>query len=185
MQTLSNAIQVNHCLLKEVVKDAKLLVDATCGNGLDTLFLARNAQGAHIYAFDIQQKAIDNTKAVTKEYAKNISYICDSHINIKKYVGDKSIDAVLFNLGYLPEAAHEITTHADTVIKTVDIVKDLLKTNGIISIVAYPGHDEGYNEYLSLLKYTKMMDKHIFTACWYRLHNHINAPALCWIEKQG
>ncbi|MDQ0203413.1 tRNA (mnm(5)s(2)U34)-methyltransferase [Pectinatus haikarae] len=184
MQMLSNAIQINQCLLKEAVKNADLLVDATCGNGSDTLFLANNAKYAHIYAFDIQKEAIEKTKEKTKKYEKNISYICDSHINMKKYVKHKA-DAVIFNLGYLPGASHEITTHADTVLKTIDAVKDLLKINGIISILAYPGHAEGYNEYLKLLEYTKMMDKHIFTACWYKLHNHTNAPAMCWIEKQG
>lgn len=185
MQTISNAIQINHCLLKSAVKNARLIIDATCGNGCDTLFLAQNAEQAHIYAFDIQQTAIDNTMQKTIEYKSKITYIHDSHINIKNYTKNNFIDAAVFNLGYLPKSSHLITTQTDTTLKALDIIKDILKTNGIISILAYPGHEEGHNEYLKLLKYTKTMDKHIFTVGWYCLYNHTNAPALCWIEKQG
>lgn len=185
MQTLSNAIQINHCLLKQAVKKGKFFVDATCGNGFDTLFLAENTNdNAHIYAFDIQKEALENTRRKTAQYQDKISYICDSHLKIREYVKEK-IDAAVFNLGYLPQGTHSITTCAPVVLQTLDELKNLLKRNGIISILAYPGHAEGRREYQQLLKYTRRMDKHVFTACWYRLHNHDNAPALCWIEKQG
>lgn len=65
MQKLSNSIQLAHCLLKDRLNKAKIIVDATAGNGNDTLFLAQNAlNNAQIYAFDIQKEAIENTKAL-------------------------------------------------------------------------------------------------------------------------
>ena len=61
MQKLSNSIQLAHCLLKDRLNEAKIIVDATAGNGNDTLFLAQNAlNNAQIYAFDIQKEAIEN-----------------------------------------------------------------------------------------------------------------------------
>ncbi|MBB5336380.1 class I SAM-dependent methyltransferase [Pectinatus brassicae] len=186
MQKYSNTIEVSHLLLKGALRDAKIVVDATCGNGNDTLFLAVNAPKAQIYAFDIQQEAIENTKRKTIDYKNRIEYICDSHSNVKKYItADKKIDAAMFNLGYLPKANHSLTTDNTTTLAAVSIVLDQLQTNGVISILAYPGHMAGNEEYMSLLKYTQKLDKHIYTVGWYQLHNHQNAPALCWIEKQG
>lgn len=184
MQILSNAIEVSHCLLQAVIKDASLLVDATCGNGEDTAFLGKYAPKAHIYAFDIQKTAIEEAKKRTTAYRERISFICGSHLEIDKYIKSTPIDAVLFNLGYLPGGKHEITTQANTVLQAVDHVKDLLKTNGFISLIAYPGHAEGAKEYKCLREYTKGLNKHHFTACWYQLYNHTDAPTLCWIEKQ-
>ncbi|WP_196594600.1 class I SAM-dependent methyltransferase [Pectinatus sottacetonis] len=185
MQTVSNSIQVSHLLLQKTVKNASVIIDATCGNGNDTLFLAQNAPFAHIYAFDIQHTAIENTIAKTKEYENRINYICDSHINIKKYINNTFINAATFNLGYLPSGSHSITTDATTTINTVDCIKNLLAPNGVISILMYPGHNAGAKEYKQLFEHTRTFDNHIFTVGWYCLHNHTNAPALCWIEKQG
>lgn len=186
MQKYSNTVEVSQLLLKEALKDAQIVVDATCGNGNDTLFLAINAPKAHIYAFDIQEAAIENTKKKTSEYKERIEYICDSHSNLKKYIAySMKIDAAMFNLGYLPKANHKLTTYNDTTLAAVNAVLDKLQTNGVVSILAYPGHTAGNEEYISLLKYTQELDKHIYTAGWYKLHNHQNAPTLCWIEKQG
>ena len=73
MQKLSNSIQLAHCLLKYRLNEAKIIVDATAGNGNDTLFLAQNAlNNAQIYAFDIQKEAIENTKALLIKNKDNI-----------------------------------------------------------------------------------------------------------------
>lgn len=37
MQKLSNSIQLAHCLLKDRLNEAKIIVDATAGNGNDTI----------------------------------------------------------------------------------------------------------------------------------------------------
>ena len=51
MQILSNSIQISHILLKEALNTAKVVVDATAGNGNDTLFLAQNAQSIQYIRF--------------------------------------------------------------------------------------------------------------------------------------
>ena len=53
--TLHNAVSLCHLLLESYVADASIVVDMTCGNGHDTLFLReRLAPRATLYAFDIQ-----------------------------------------------------------------------------------------------------------------------------------
>ena len=49
------------------MKKAKVVVDATCGNGHDLLYLAKRAQkGCHLFGIDIQMKA----SIVVKNYLR-------------------------------------------------------------------------------------------------------------------
>ena len=86
------------------IKEGGTAVDFTMGNGHDTLWLS-NAVGENgkVYAFDIQQAALDSTAALLEKEgaAKNCTLILDSHHNVKNYVKEP-ICAGLFNLGYLP-----------------------------------------------------------------------------------
>lgn len=193
MQVLSNSIQVVHCLLKEVLSDAQIIVDATAGNGYDTLFLAQNASSkAHIYAFDIQKKAIMNAKEriLNNEHSlkvplDKIQFICDSHEKIDEYV-QNPIDVIIFNLGYLPGGSHEFTTKNEITMRTIKKCVSKLKINGHLAIVMYPGHQEGLKEYQAIELWTKNLAKNLFTVGWYKMINHnLNAPTLCWIEKVG
>ena len=45
-------LEMAHDFLREVITDQDTVVDATMGNGHDTLFLAKLAK--EVYAFDIQ-----------------------------------------------------------------------------------------------------------------------------------
>lgn len=193
MQVLSNSIQIVHCLLKEVLSDAQIIVDATAGNGYDTLFLAQNASTkTHIYAFDIQKQAIFNAKEMilNNEHSlkiplNNIQFINDSHERIDEYVSD-FIDVAIFNLGYLPGGNHEYTTKNDITMKTLQRFINKLKINGHLAIVMYPGHEEGLKEYQAIELWAKDLMKKSFTVGWYKMVNHnFNAPTLCWIEKVG
>ena len=69
---MDKIIPFAHKLLQEVVDNNSVTVDMTCGNGFDTLFLAEISK--KVYAFDIQDAAIENTlkKVITGEIdAKN------------------------------------------------------------------------------------------------------------------
>ena len=113
-------------LLKEVIDKNSIVVDATAGNGNDTLFLAKTS-AKKVYAFDIQQLAIENTTNLIKEaeLIHKCEIILDSHFEFDKYI-DEKIRAVVFNLGYLPNADHEITTLAEIINTSLDftIVSD-------------------------------------------------------------
>jgi len=55
-------VQLAHLWLNDFLKPGATAVDATVGNGHDTLFLARivGANG-RVYGFEIQEKALHNT----------------------------------------------------------------------------------------------------------------------------
>ncbi|MBN3490799.1 class I SAM-dependent methyltransferase [Acholeplasma equirhinis] len=139
-----------HELLEtEITKDS-VIVDATAGNGNDTKFLAERVK--HVYTFDIQESALNQTRTLTKDF-KNITYIHDTHEHILKYV--QNFDGVVFNLGYLPGGDKKITTMTHS---TIDTLEKLHKNQkGFILVVAYPGHLEGLKETVAVQSF---LDKH-------------------------
>lgn len=190
MQTLSNSIQIAHTLLKEALNKAQIVVDATAGNGNDTLFLAQNAKPkTAIYAFDIQAEALYHAQRKMNECCRRddikVNFILASHDEVEQYVNEV-IDLAVFNLGYLPGGNHAVTTKSETTLNALKIMLKKLRVNGYIAIVVYPGHEEGLKEIQLIKDFANYLAKKYFTVGWYQMINHNNnAPALCWIEKVG
>ena len=152
--------------------------DMTLGRGNDTVFLASICK--HVYSFDIQKEAIDYCKDTIKN--TNITYICDSHENIKKYV-NTGVDFVMYNLGYLPKGDKSITTNSSSTIKSINEVLDLLNIGGIITIGVYTGHDNG-KEAKDVESYLLTLDQKKYNVLKYDFINRINnSPYLIAIEK--
>jgi len=60
---IKNPVYMVQDILKNVVEKGDTVVDATCGNGYDTVFLARLVgEEGKVYAFDVQSQAIETTK---------------------------------------------------------------------------------------------------------------------------
>ena len=120
----------------------KLAVDATVGNGHDCEFLLRQ-KFKRVVGFDIQQKAINATRHRLKlARLVDVELIEDGHENMHSYINGL-IDCCMFNFGYLPKADKQITTQTKTSLIAIDAAVKLLNTNGLISLMCYPGHDQG------------------------------------------
>ena len=92
-----------------------LYLDATCGNGNDTLFLCRLAgQNGRVLAMDIQQKAVDRTnrRLTDAGYEKVGRAVLYDHAKLGKLVQPGKVDCVLFNFGWLPGAEHTVHSTA-------------------------------------------------------------------------
>lgn len=129
-------------------KPKGLAVDATCGNGHDTEFLAR--QGfTSIHGFDIQDLAIENTQQrLIAASLDNVSLHKKSHEFLSSCIGEKAISdgisCAMFNFGYLPRAADKhVTTQSTSSLKALDITLNHLRPEGLICLICYPGHPEG------------------------------------------
>ncbi len=184
MQLSSSAIEVVHRLLLDRLKTAETIVDATAGNGGDTLFLAENSKlEARIYAFDIQKEALDTAKVQTKQYEAKIQFILADHAKINEHVAGQ-IDVGIFNLGYLPGGSHGVTTQEQSTLLAVQDVLEKLSLNGLLAIVAYPGHEEGCKEQAALEGALRKLPCRDFTVGCYKMINHkAAAPLLYLIEK--
>ena len=145
---------ISHKLISDLFDKNDIVVDATMGNGNDTLFLAEKA--LHVYAFDIQENALIRTKSITR-HLSNITYILDSHENIFSYI--EYAKGYVFNLGYLPNGNKDISTTSISTIKTLTSIFDKLRKNDFVLVVCYPGHDEGKIESIALKSLLDTIDK--------------------------
>lgn len=167
-------------IISKRIKESDVCVDATCGRGNDTLFLAKLAK--KVYAFDIQKEAINSSKELLKEY-DNVVFINDSHENVNDYVTEE-INVAMFNLGYLPKGDKNITTKSNTTISSIDKVIKKLEVRGIVSIVCYPGHPEGYRESMELLEYLRNINQKEYDIIRYDFINQINNPPFALIIER-
>lgn len=175
-------IYLSHTFLAEVLDKESLAVDATMGNGNDTVFLAQKA--GKVYAFDIQEQALQATqKRLDSLGLDNVALILDGHQNIKKYVLEP-IRAAVFNLGYLPKADKSIITQPDTTLQAIAAVLDCLEVGGRLAIMVYYGHEGGDKEKDAVLAAVQELDQRLFTAMLYQPLNQVNTPPfLIMIEK--
>ena len=49
-------------LINQHIQDDSIVIDATCGNGNDTLFLAEQVPNGKVFGFDIQKKLLNIQK---------------------------------------------------------------------------------------------------------------------------
>lgn len=137
-----------HQFIQRQFRVLDFAIDATCGNGNDTLFLAKlRSENGVILGFDIQQEAIENTNLLLSmnNLKKNVHLINNTHENMDKYINHES-DVIMFNLGYLPGSDSSISTSAKSTLKALNYSKEVIKTGGLITVVCYPGHRAGKKE---------------------------------------
>jgi hypothetical protein len=168
------------------IKEGGTVVDFTMGNGHDTLWLS-NAVGENgkVYAFDIQQAALDSTKKLLESEgaAPNYTLILDSHHNVKNYVKEP-ICAGLFNLGYLPGGDKTITTLHETSLAAISAGIDLLAPDGAILCAVYPGHAEGTLEGELIEEMLSKLDRRQICATKFKIENSPTSPFFFLIEKK-
>ena len=176
-------------IVASVVSEGDTVIDATVGNGNDTVFLAGLVgEKGRVYGFDIQQEAINNTEGLLKALGlKNrVKLIRDGHENMDKYItGD--VKAVIFNLGYLPGGNRGITTLPHATLAAVKKSLKLLQPGGVITIAAYRGHQAGKEEEAKLAEYLSGLDASAFLSVSVQSVNQGNDPPVLWAvqKKEG
>jgi|SRR5690625_3988152 len=184
---LKKIIPFAHQLLEEAIEDEDITLDATCGNGHDTLLLSRLV-GDHgrVYAFDIQKQAIETTKEKLDEAGiNNVELIHDSHEKIDAYVKEDEIGGAIFNLGYLPRSDKSIVTKPDSTLAAIKQILPRLKKNGILILVIYTGHPGGQEERDAVVHYAQTLEQESFSVLKYEFMNMKNSPPFVLaIEKR-
>lgn len=176
---IKGVIHYAHHLLEESVAADDIVIDATCGNGNDTLFLSQLVGGdGRVIAFDVQKQAIEETKKrIQKHDQTNVTLVHDSHAQMDRYVSEQAtIGGAIFNLGYLPRSDKKVITKPDSTIEAIDKILPLLKENGLIVLVVYHGHAGGKDEKHALLKHVIELDQQKYTVLRYGFMNQKNDP---------
>ncbi|MBP2621238.1 16S rRNA (cytosine(1402)-N(4))-methyltransferase [Streptococcus panodentis] len=178
---MKRPIHLSHDFLAEVLDGQSVAVDATMGNGHDTLFLARLAK--QVYAFDIQEQALTKTRQRLKEAGlDNVRLILAGHEELSRYV--PRFKAAIFNLGYLPSADKSVITQPQTTLQALDQVCQGLEVGGRAAVMIYQGHAGGDRERDAVLDFVRQLPQQAFTVMLYKTLNQINHPPfLVMIEK--
>nr|WP_249315314.1 class I SAM-dependent methyltransferase [Bacillus sp. FJAT-49711] len=179
-------------MLEKVVKPGDIVIDATIGNGHDTLFLARLVEDTgHVYGFDIQKSALHETNKLlaSNKLLHRASLFHTGHEHVIDVIPkDKHelIRSAIFNLGYLPKGDKSVITKPETTIIAVHHLLQVMASGGIIVLVVYYGHDGGKMERDALLRYTSSLDQKKYHVLQYAFINQINHPPfIVAIEKRG
>lgn len=143
--------QLAHQLLSQKIGAGDFVVDATAGNGHDTLFLAQQTGATgRVWAIDLQAAAIEATQQRLFENGiSDVTLITSSHEDLESLIPTEfhqHITGIMFNLGYLPGGNKELISNKATTLSALASSLKILKAGGILSVVAYPGHVGGDEE---------------------------------------
>lgn len=169
-----------HELWAKLVSPQDLVIDATCGNGHDTLALVKLAK--HVYSIDIQPDALESAKKRTVGFEDNITFVQGCHSQFPNEIEKGSIKLVVYNLGYLPGGDKNKTTMWETTVESIRRALELIVDGGMVCVTCYPGHAEGEREQELLLKYVSGLDQK-FVCCHHEWVNRPRSPTLLTIEK--
>ena len=180
-----------HILVKNTISAGDGAIDATVGNGHDTLFLAQQVgPDGWVLGFDLQKTAIQATRKRLKYHgvAERVRLLEVNHANLAENIDPEhagAVAAVMFNLGYLPGGPErDIVTRADTTLVALEASLKVLRPGGCLVVVVYPGHQGGTTEARAVVRWATELSAPHAQAAQYRLLNRsARAPWLLHVIK--
>ena len=176
-----NTLSLVHAHLERTVQPGSFLIDATAGNGRDTVFLCGlTGRTGRVLAFDIQQQAVENTEKRLRDTGWDDvgKVVLDSHANMGKYAEEGTVDCIVFNLGWLPGGDHSVFTRAESTIAAIEAGLRLLKPDGLMIVSIYYGGASGYEERDALLEYVRTIDADTYTVLVTQFANRAGDPPI-------
>lgn len=185
---LPSAVRWSHLLLSDRLRVGDIAIDATAGNGHDTLFLANAVgPGGHVYAFDVQEAAVHCTRQRLIDAGVDpgsYTVFHAGHETMKDRVpaeAQGSVKAIMFNLGYLPGSDKTVITQCSATVTAVEQGLELLAAGGLMTIAVYPGHDGGAEEARAIEALASNLDPRAFEVQHLRPVNLSASPPTCWV----
>lgn len=190
LHALPTSVDFAHALIKTRVNPGDWVVDATAGNGHDTLFLARLVMPAgRVFTFDIQAEAITSTRErLTANDALSVcALIHASHHHLASHLPPEAcgrLAAIMFNLGWLPGHNKACITQTDTTLAAVKDALDWLRPGGLLTIVAYPGHAGGDEESQAVAQWASSLPSNTHEVRHLRPANRHGKSPECWAIRK-
>lgn len=190
MSTFS-LVQQAHSALSEILANSDLAIDATVGNGHDTLFLAEEVgKEGTVYGFDIQESALDTAHRRLQEagLAGNVSLYHAGHEAMAVVLPESlagQVKAVMFNLGYLPGGDKGRTTGINTTLAALEQARSFLAPGGAVSVLAYTGHPGGREEAEAVKAWAAALSPEFYdVTVTVPPSKHGNAPEWVWVRRR-
>ncbi|MBT4757592.1 MAG: methyltransferase domain-containing protein [Opitutae bacterium] len=181
-----------HDHLSQQLKPGDHALDATAGNGYDSTVMATlvGPEG-RIIAIDIQASAIDTTRTRLKaadclvqadllvaDHSQALASLCSTYA--------QTMSAITFNLGYLPGSDKTIQTEPESTLGALRAASDLLKSDGLLLVVAYRGHDGGQTEATQVADWMQTIQERGWTV---KSHEPIvtgrRVPPILWVARKA
>ncbi|XP_020588318.1 uncharacterized protein LOC110030094 [Phalaenopsis equestris] len=188
------ATDVAHSVWKNVIRGGDRVVDATCGNGYDTLALlkliADDSRRGCVHGLDIQNSALENTDYLLRESVVEeqrelvkLSLLCHSRME-DILSNDTPIRLIAFNLGYLPGGDKAIITKPHTTLFALQTASRIISPGGLISIIAYVGHPGGREEFEAVLSFASSLPVEGWNCFKFETANKPGGPVLIFIFRK-
>ncbi|KAL8159901.1 hypothetical protein V2J09_001438 [Rumex salicifolius] len=189
------ATEVAHSVWKNVVQKGDTVVDATCGNGHDTLAMLKLVKDDDsgcgcVYGFDIQEDAINNTLSLldrslgpNERKRVNLNAVCHSRM-LEVLPSGISVRLVAFNLGYLPGSDKTIITKSSTTLLAMEAAKEVVVPGGLISAAVYVGHSGGREEFETIQGFASGLSAEDWICTEIRTVNRPSSPILVFFFKR-
>lgn len=175
-------LDLAHHYWERFLRPGDWAIDATCGNGHDTLKLAQTKEIGGVIGIDIQPEALQSTQTLLGERS-NVHLYCQSHADFPPLASLRPIRLIVYNLGYLPGGNKQMTTLTPTTLESVRKALQLVVPGGAVSIVCYPGHPEGLVEEKALLGEISGLSPQDWNVCYHTFPNRVLSPSLLFIQK--
>ncbi len=176
-----SALNIIRKVISESVCEGDICIDATAGRGNDTLLLTQLVgDSGHVTAFDIQQAAVDSTRALLDQ--NGVSHRADvllkSHSEMDSLFEEGTVSCITFNFGWLPGGDHNIFTNKHTSVEAIEKGLRLLKSGGIMTLIIYYGRETGFEERDALLEFLPTIDNKKYTVVEMPFVNRTNCPPI-------
>ena len=179
-----------HHILTNHLKEGDRAIDATAGNGYDTLFLAEQVgPSGKVIAIDIQDCAIRSTRERLESAGliDRVRLVTEDHaVALRKLIvdGHENVAAITFNLGYLPGSDKSIQTRAESTEEALAASIQLLNQGGYLCVTAYRGHSGGTAEAGTVEAFMHKYQTEGHAVDCYEPGSR-NSPPLLWVLKKN
>jgi predicted methyltransferase len=188
---MQSILDFAHTLATGALERGDVAVDATVGNGHDTVALAR-AVGpeGRVYGVDVQAEAVASTRdrLRTEGLEEGVTLVQAGHEHLPEHLPAAvhgAVGAVTFNLGYLPGSDSDRTTRPDTTLQALEAATQILRPGGVATVVLYTGHAGGPAEAAAVDAWAADLPQARFRVLSYRFVNQRNdPPRLIALEKR-
>ena len=192
---LDEVLSFTHRLIAKTLRPGDIAIDATTGNGHDTLHLARCVGPTGlVIGLDVQPKALQQTwqRMAAAGYSNRVKLLHAGHETMAEAVPgamseygvghDSRPRAVCFNLGYLPGGDKTLATRPETTLTALDAALGLLAPGGILTVVLYSGHPGGTAERDAVLAWAEALSDGSYRVLHYRFLNRSGSSELVAVE---
>ena len=96
------SVMLNECIEMLDIKEDGIYVDGTLGRAGHSEQILKKLKNGHLYVFDLDIQAIEESKVRLKDYLDKVTFIHDNYANIKNRLNELNvykIDGLLLDLG--------------------------------------------------------------------------------------